>query len=60
MVAQKKYHEDEGDKLSKFFGQFPRQSFPTSRVGLSTATPPRLGGSGVSVAIPIAEPDIRR
>lgn len=60
LTSQKKHHSAESDTLSIFLGQSPR--FPTqksrvARVGLSTATPPRRRGSGVSVAIPIAKPE---
>lgn len=39
LSSQIKHQSKESDRLSIFFGQFPRRSFPISRVGLYTATP---------------------
>lgn len=60
LSSQIKHQSPQSDRLSIFFGQSPRQAFPTARVGLSTATPRATTNAhafcGVSVSIPIANP----
>lgn len=46
MVAQKKYHEDEGDKLSKFLGNPLAKAFPLLGSGSPLQLLPAAAGPG--------------